>query len=302
MDIRSMRYFLEVAKTKSFTNAAHRLYLSPQALGKAIREMEAEMGQPLFVRDRRALQLTAFGRSALREAEQCVSQFDRSLARISSLAREAAGCVNIVCAYGIPNALGYESPAVLRRRLRERTGLEVDIAFDELPDLLAERELYEESCDLGLLMGAPEPAALYETALLRVHRLVAVVAPGHPLAGRESLTVRELAGYAVASKNRYYHTYHVLESCARRQQVTLTYALCSPDDTLWRQKVREGAVGIGVSFLSESALQGGFVVTPFEEEDMVYPIYLARRKDHDMSDALRALWRTIAEDGADNRG
>ena len=114
MDIRSMRYFLEVAKTKSFTNAARRLYLSPQALGKAIREMEAEMGQPLFVRDRRALQLTAFGRSALREAEQCVSQFDRSLARISSLAREAAGCVNIVCAYGIPNALGYESPAVLR--------------------------------------------------------------------------------------------------------------------------------------------------------------------------------------------
>lgn len=302
MDIRSMRYFLEVAKTKSFTKAAHRLYLSPQALGKAIREMEAETGQLLFERTQRVLQLTAFGRSVLREAEQCVAQFDRSLARISSLAREAAGSVSIVCAFGIPNALGYESPAVLRKRLRERTGLEVDISFDELPDLLAERELYEESCDLGLLMGAPQPSALYETALLRVHRLVAVVAPGHPLAGKERLTVRELAAYPVACKNRYYRTYHVLEACARRQQVTLTYALCSPDDTLWRQKVREGAVGIGVSFLRESALQAGFALTPFAEEDMVYPIYLARRADHDMSDALRALWRTIAEDGEQERG
>ena len=278
MDIRSMRYFLEVAKTKSFTKAAHRLYLSPQALGKAIREMEAETGQLLFERAQRVLQLTAFGRSVLREAEQCVAQFDRSLARISSLAREAAGSVSIVCAFGIPNALGYESPAVL-----------------------AERELYEESCDLGLLMGAPQPSALYETALLRVHRLVAVVAPGHPLAGKERLTVRELAAYPVACKNRYYRTYHVLEACARRQQVTLTYALCSPDDTLWRQKVREGAVGIGVSFLRESALQAGFALTPFAEEDMVYPIYLARRADHDMSDALRALWRTIAEDGEQER-
>lgn len=294
MDIRSMRYILEVIKTGSFTKAAHNLYISPQALGKTVRAVEEELDTELFIRDTHSLQTTAFGRAFGREAEACVAAYEQACMRINALARQAAGSINIACAYGIPSALGYENPSVLRQILKQRTGLELDIAFDELPDLLAERELREETCDIGLLMGAPEHAEDYETVLLRMHHLVAVVREGHPLAGRASISMRELADWPVASRNQYYRSYHVLETCARRQQVTLHYALCSPDEALWRQKVQQGVVGIGVSFREGSARQAGFVLIPFEEKDMVYPIYLARKKDHVMDENLHALWETIA--------
>lgn len=294
MDIRSMRYILEVMQTGSFTKAAHNLYISPQALGKAVRAVEEELDTELFIRDTHSLQTTAFGRAFGREAEACVAAYDQACMRIHALARQAAGSINIACAYGIPSALGYENPSVLRQILKQRTGLELDIAFDELPDLLAERELKEEICDIGLLMGAPERAEEYETVLLRTHHLVAVVREGHPLAECAAISVRELANWPVASRNQYYRSYHVLEACARRQQIPLHYALCSPDEALWRQKVQQGAVGIGVSFREGSAKQAGFAVIPFEEADMVYPIYLARKKDRAMDDNLRALWETIA--------
>lgn len=294
MDIKNMRYVLTVMKTGSFTKAAKKLYLSPQALGKAIRAIEEDYGTPLFERDTRTLTPTAFGRGFAKEAEKCVAAYDGACIRISSYARQSAGNITIACAYGVPNSLGYKSPEDLRRQLKEKTGQEVDISFDELPDLLAERELAEEVCDLGLLIGPPEHREEYETVRLRTHHLVAVLKEGHPLAEKTSITVRELANWPIATYNRYYRTFHVLEDCARRQQVTLHYALCSPDNVLWRQKVLEGAVGIGVSFLQESAKQNHYVVLPFEEEEMIYPIELARRREQVMSPAMQALWETLA--------
>lgn len=296
MDIRTMRYVLTVIKTGSLNKAAEQLYLSPQALGKTVRMMEAELGAELFTRQNHMLSPTAFGRAFAREAEGCIASFDRACGRISALARQAAGNINIACAYGVPNALGYENPSILREMLRKRTGLELEIAFDELPDLLAERELREGSCDIGLLMGEPENMREYETVPLKINRLVAVVRPEHPLAKRSSLSVKELEHWSIASRNRYYRSYHILENYARRHQIALHYGLCSPDESLWRQKVSEGAVGIGISFWENSAHQSGFSVIPFEETEMSYPILLARRKDREMDEKLRALWTTIAAD------
>ena len=297
MDIRNMRYVLAVMQTDSFTQAAHQLFLSPQALGKAIRSVEDELGAPLFVRGGRTLVPTAFGRAFAREAAACVDTFDKACNRIGNLARQAHGSVCIACAYGVPNALGYGSPDVLRQMLKSHTGLEYDIAFDELPDLLAERELDESVCDLGLLMGLPEHVENYESVLLRRHRLVAVLAAGHPLAERATLSVRDLAQWPVASRNRYYRSFHVLENCARCLQITLNYAICSPDETLWRQKVLEGAVGIGVSFL-QGNVDSCFVTRPFDEKDMAFSIYLVRRRDDTVSEAVAALWNTIASQAA----
>ena len=118
MDIRSMRYILEVMQTGSFTKAAHNLYISPQALGKAVRAVEEELDTEVFIRDTHSLQTTAFGRAFGREAEACVAAYDQACMRIHALARQAAGSINIACAYGIPSALGYENPSVLRQILK----------------------------------------------------------------------------------------------------------------------------------------------------------------------------------------
>lgn len=296
MDIRNMRYVLTTMKAGSFTKAARQMYLSPQALGKAIRTIEEEYGTPLFERDARALTPTPFGYAFAREAEKCVADFDSACVRIEGFAQQAVGHIVVACAYSMPNALGYKGSAELQTRLKARTGLDMEITLDELPDLLAERVLDDEGCEIALLNGAPVHEEAYDLLLLRQERVTAVVRLDHPLAGKKTVRVEDVAQYPVATFNRYYRLYHLLEQEAQARQLKIRYAAISPDGTVWVEKVNEGDVGICVNFLDREVKDCGWVNIPFEEEEMTVSIYLARHKRAASNKYLQALWKTIAED------
>jgi len=61
MELRQLRYFLSVADSRSFVSAASNLYISRQAVSKAISQLEAELGVELFVRDTSGAFLTPTG-------------------------------------------------------------------------------------------------------------------------------------------------------------------------------------------------------------------------------------------------
>ena len=68
-----LHYFWAVAKEGNLTRVAKRLHVSQSALSVQIRQLEDELGQPLFVRERRSLVLTEAGRIALAYAERIFS-------------------------------------------------------------------------------------------------------------------------------------------------------------------------------------------------------------------------------------
>ena len=68
MDIRQLDYFIVVAQLGSFTKAADELFLSRQALSKAVRNLEHELGQPLLANRDNHLELTDAGRTLLDDA------------------------------------------------------------------------------------------------------------------------------------------------------------------------------------------------------------------------------------------
>ena len=296
MDIRSMRYVLTTMKAGSFTKAARQMYLSPQALGKSIRAIEDEYGTPLFERDTRTLTPTSFGRAFAREAEKCVADFDSACIRIGGYAQQETGHFLVACAYSVPNALGYKCAGDLRKRLKAKTGMELEVAFDELPDLLAEQEMDEEICQIGLLNGAPAHEEAYDTVLLRSYPLTAVVTQDHPLAKKSSVTLADIAPYQVAAFNRHYRSFLLLKQCATAKHLDIRFAICSPDNVLWEKSVRSGAVGMGVNFLDREANAMGLVSIPFEEEEMRFLIYLARHKHAAGNKYLNALWDIIIAD------
>ena len=66
MEIRVLRYFLEVAREGSVTHAAQRLHISQPTLSKQIKDLEAELGKKLFVRSSFSVRLTDEGMLTLR--------------------------------------------------------------------------------------------------------------------------------------------------------------------------------------------------------------------------------------------
>ena len=86
MDIRQLDYFIVVAQLGSFTKAADELFLSRQALSKAVRNLEHELGQPLLANRDNHLELTDAGRTLLDDAAPVVEAFKQ-------LERRHVGCV-----------------------------------------------------------------------------------------------------------------------------------------------------------------------------------------------------------------
>jgi DNA-binding transcriptional LysR family regulator len=147
--LRDMRYFVAVAEELSFTRAAERLFVSQPALSKQIRQLEDLLRVKLFDRDRRAVALTAPGRSLLPAAREILRKWDEAQRAVSDAAAADAARLTV----GMSTSVGRGLLSAMRARFSERrptwrlqmrqvnwddasAGLtegEVDVAFIWLP-------------------------------------------------------------------------------------------------------------------------------------------------------------------------
>ncbi|BCJ47747.1 LysR family transcriptional regulator [Actinoplanes ianthinogenes] len=190
MELRQMRYVVAVAETNSFTRAAEQCLVVQSALSHQIARLERELGARLFERTSRRVRLTAAGRAFLPVARQCLDAAERAAAEVTAAVGEVRGRLTIgliptVAAVDIPPAVeGFH-----RRFPQVRIGLRVGGSV-QLIDHVREGRI-----DLAFL-GLPtttRPEGV-DSRPLAHDRLVAVVAPDHPLAAETEIDLARLAG------------------------------------------------------------------------------------------------------------
>ncbi|MBE6004793.1 MAG: LysR family transcriptional regulator [Lachnospiraceae bacterium] len=76
MDIKQLRYFVEVAKHRSVQNAADELFVSRQCISKSIQNLEKSINHELFLRSNEGMELSETGMKFYSRAEEIVSAFD----------------------------------------------------------------------------------------------------------------------------------------------------------------------------------------------------------------------------------
>lgn len=77
MEIRTLRYFLAVAREENMTRAAEQLHVTQPTLSKALKALEDELGKKLFTRHSFSIRLTAEGVLLRNHAEDLVSMADK---------------------------------------------------------------------------------------------------------------------------------------------------------------------------------------------------------------------------------
>ena len=86
MKIRQVKAFLAVVKTGSVRRASVELNLTQSTVAKAVSQLEAELGSPLFERSAQGLRLNEAGESLLPYAETIVANADKATAAVSAIA------------------------------------------------------------------------------------------------------------------------------------------------------------------------------------------------------------------------
>ncbi|GAB3480014.1 LysR family transcriptional regulator [Amycolatopsis cihanbeyliensis] len=189
MELQQLRYVLAIAETGSFTRAAERCLVVQSALSHQVARLERELGAKLFDRTSRRVRLTPAGESFLPSARQCLDAAERAAAEVAAAVGEVRGRLTLGV---IPTVAAVDIPVVLqdfhRRYPRVRIGLRA-AGSKELVELVTGGEV-----DLAFL-GLPataHPRGVHYRELAR-DRLVAVLAPEHPLTGEPDVSLARLA-------------------------------------------------------------------------------------------------------------
>src|ERR1700740_3453129 len=95
MELRHLRYFVAVAEELHFTRAAARLGIKQPPLSSQIRQLEREMGTPLFRRETRGVKLTEAGALLFDEARRILDQVERAKVGVQSRARGETGHIHL---------------------------------------------------------------------------------------------------------------------------------------------------------------------------------------------------------------
>lgn len=113
MELRHLRYFVAVAEELNFTRAAERLHIGQPPLSMQIRDLEEEIGTPLFERTKRRVSLTEAGRGFLGHARGILERSEEAVEEARRAGRGEAGELKV----GFASSLPYTStlPDVLYR-------------------------------------------------------------------------------------------------------------------------------------------------------------------------------------------
>lgn len=184
-----MRYVVAVAEMKSFTRAAERCLVVQSALSHQVARLERELGAKLFERTSRRVRLTAAGEAFLPAARECLGAAEQARARVAEAVGEVRGRLSVGL---IPTVAAVDVPRALREFRQRHPHVRIELRVAASDDLIEKvREGSIEVAFLGLPTNhRPEGVASNELAR---DRLVAVVAPGHPLADEETVCLKQLA-------------------------------------------------------------------------------------------------------------
>jgi hypothetical protein len=189
MELRHVRYFVALAEELNFTRAAARLGIGQPPLSQQIRDLETEIGYPLFLRRPHGAELTEAGRAFLAEARQILEQAERA----KEAARRAGG--------GHVGALrvGFTSSANVHPAVTEAFAVfhwkypDASLIVEESHSArLAERLLHSE---LDAAFVRPGNVAVEGLDLLPLgdEPLILALPAGHPLAAQARVPVAALA-------------------------------------------------------------------------------------------------------------
>jgi DNA-binding transcriptional LysR family regulator len=242
IDIKTLRLLVAVCDLQNIKHAAAQENIEPSAISKRIAQLEASLGTPILVRNRRGVQPTPAGLALLEHARTVLFTMDRIESDIAAFTGGVRGHVRVVAsASAIAEALLDDVASFMR--MDSNRNIKVDIEEG------LSRDIVDAVHDGRAAVGVCWDIADFEAIKHRPYRqdqLALAVHTGHPLARRDTLTFRESLQYQHVGLQANSAVYRMLQRAAAHDGANLDYrVIVSNFDAAFRAV----AANLGVSVI-----------------------------------------------------
>lgn len=285
MEMAQLEYFTTVVDEKSFSKAAARVFRTQPAISIAIRRLEEEIGLPLLERDQKVPVLTEAGQVMYDYARRILGLREEVGQAIQELQTLKSGRVRV----GANESTSlYLLPELILAFRQQYPDVKVEIyrhVSSRLP-----RELLDRRIDFGLMAFEPIDREL-ETFPVLKDELVLIMSPRHPLAGRSTVKVKELANEPFVAHNvNSTSRAKVIETFARQHTpLNITLELATIETIKRFVQKRVGLAFVPRMCVREELARGALVSVPVRGLTHNRTLFVAHRRCTNLSPAVGAF-------------
>ncbi|MGB1328189.1 MAG: LysR family transcriptional regulator [Porticoccaceae bacterium] len=287
MDNQSLKAFVTVAESGSFSLAAEQLHLTQSAVSKRIASLEHQAGKKLFDRIARQVSLTEAGQALLPRAQHILQEYAAAVQAINDLSGVANGTLHLA----ISHHLGlHRLPPTLKAFARKYPEVHLNIEF------MDSEKAYEQ-----VLQGKSEVAVI--TLALEKHPnifkrkiwhdpLQFICAPDHALAKIDKPSLEDLAQYPVILPGINTYTGRIIQNLFESQGIPLK----APMSTNYLETISTMVeIGLGWSMLPETLIKQLHVM-PSDHRQVSRELGYIHHTKRSLSNAAVAFIKMLEQD------
>ena len=262
MELRHLKYFIKVADKLNFTEAAAELFVTQSTLSQQIKQLENELGVPLFDRLAKKVYLTEAGYEFLPYAVKTLRDAEFGKQRLLDLQDVRTGELKIGIIYSLINFL----PPVIAAFHKKHPGIKFTIGYHQTNTLIA--MLKERKYDMVMCYQPQRNDPMLDVELLYQSPLSVVMSKKHPLAIRKEIPLDLLSSFPLALPTTNFHARSVLDQLAADCHVELKPSVEMNGVLLLLQLASDGH---WISVLSKAATyeHPDLVAVPLVEKGMM---------------------------------
>jgi LysR family transcriptional regulator, cyn operon transcriptional activator len=206
MELRHLRYFSALAEELSFTRAAEKVHVTQSTLSHQIKQLEAELGRPLFSRIGKRVVITEAGEMLLSGVTRALREIDDGVRSLKGSTGPLLGTLNI----GSTHTFNIKFvPVCVATFLKRHPGVSITVLELSADDV--EEQLAQEQIEIGIAYRpALRPGFVFEP--IYIDEMVLAVRLDHPLASRKRVRLAELHRQALVLQTKDSDTRQILDS------------------------------------------------------------------------------------------
>ncbi|MGL5507954.1 MAG: LysR family transcriptional regulator [Paraclostridium sp.] len=283
MSIRHLKIFIMVVECGTMSTAAEKLFITQPSVSQAIKEIEEYYGVKLFERLSRRLFITESGELLLNYARSIVKYFDDMEKDLKNVGQDRY--LRIGATITVGNCMLDD---IINNIEKGNKSISTKVTINNTE--VIEKMLLTSELDIGIVEGVINNTDLVKKTIYE-DKLVVVVGKGHKFYGKEKISITQLSGEDIISREEGSGSKKIFDNILKQNNIEANNKWTSTDTEIIKNAVISGK-GLAVlsSMIIDKEIKKGILhKISLKEIEMFREIYVVYHKNKFMSDKLKCF-------------